>query len=93
MIFIPAARVSVSLSSLPNMSYQSIVDVGSVDVGIIGIGSVDVGITGIGSVHVECTEARFPQCGPKVGGVHMNIVVDFEDKPRLGAVGGAQPLE
>ena len=65
------------------MSYQSIVDVGSVDVGIIGIGSV----------HVECTEVRFPQCGPKVGGVHMNIVVDFEDKPRLGAVGGAQPLE
>ena len=80
------------------MSYQSIVDVGSVDVGITGIGSVDVGsvdvgIIGIGSVQVECTEVRFPQCGPKVGGVYMNIVVDFEDKPRLGAVGGAQPLE
>ena len=33
------------------------------------------------------------QCGPEVGGVHINIVVNFEDKPGPGAVGGVQPLE
>ena len=66
-----------------------IVGVSCVDVCCIGNGCVGVGV----NVDVDRAEVRCPKCGPEVGGVHINIVVNFEDKAGPGAGGGVQPLE